>query len=146
MAKLDLYIPDDLILKLQELGDRTEEIITKMLDAGGPIAAASVKSELERVVGKAEDSKATGELVRSIGATPPRPGKDGYNVKIGFSEPRGGQNPGDGVNAKVAYLLEYGRRDKSQKPRPFLRAGKRNCERQVQQAMAAVYKEEMKKV
>jgi len=121
MAKVEIKLPEDFLLKLSRLGDKTDEIIPRVLEAGGDIVLTKVKSNLKASVGRGtkNESRSTGELVRSLGLSKARQDRDGnWNVKIGFAEPRK-----DGAsNAKIANILEYGRH--GQPPRPFLKPAK----------------------
>ena len=52
MAKVDVKMPEDFLLKLSRLGDKTDEICEKALNAGGEVVLAKVKSNLSSVIGK----------------------------------------------------------------------------------------------
>ena len=109
MAKVEtIKLPEEFLLKLSRLGNKTDEIIPKVLEAGAEVVLEKVKSNLKSVVGSGtkEPSRSTGELVRSLGVSKPRQDRDGnWDVKIGFAEPRK-----DGTsNAKIANVLEYGK-------------------------------------
>ena len=43
MAKADVKMPDDFLLKLSKLGDKTDEIIPKVLESGGEVVLERVK-------------------------------------------------------------------------------------------------------
>ena len=143
MAKAQIQMPDDFLKKLSTLGKKTDEIAESVLEAGGEVVLAKVKSSLSAVVGKDTKvaSRSTGELERSLGLTGARVDKDGnHNVKIGFAEPRS-----DGEsNAKIANILEYGRHGQPAKPflKPATRASKSACET----AMAQKFEEEIRKI
>ena len=51
MAKVDVKMPEDFLLKLSRLGDKTDEICEKALNAGGEVVLAKVKSNLSSVIG-----------------------------------------------------------------------------------------------
>ena len=121
MAKVEIKMPEEFLLKLSRLADRTDEIIPKVLEAGGDIVLSKVKNNLSSVVGNGtkEESRSTGELESALGLSPALMGRNGnFNVKIGFSEPRSD----GGSNAKIANILEYGRHGKPAKP--FLKPAK----------------------
>ena len=107
MAKVDIKMPDDFLEKLSKLGAKTDEISERVLEAGGEVVLAKIRSNLSSVVGKDTkvESRSTGELERSLGMTKARVDRQGnHNIKIGFAEPRS-----DGCsNAKIANILEYG--------------------------------------
>ena len=46
MAKVDVKMPEDFLLKLSRLGDKTDEICEKALNAGGEVVLASFKKGL----------------------------------------------------------------------------------------------------
>ena len=104
MAKAAFKMPEDFLLKLSRLGEKTDEIIPKVLVAGGEVVEAKVKSNLQSVIGSStkEESRSTGELISALGVSSARQDKDGnFNVKVGFSEPRS-----DGKsNAMIAGVL-----------------------------------------
>jgi len=122
MAKVTVKIPDEFAQALSKLGDKTDDIIPRVLEAGGEVVLDKVKSNLASVVGSGtkEESRSTGELERSLGLSPAKQKRDGsgWDVKVGFSEPRSDGNS----NAKIANVLEYGRH--GQPPRPFLKPAK----------------------
>ena len=121
MAKATMKIPDDFLLKISKLGEKTDEIIPRVLEAGGQIVEEKVKSNLQSVIGRdtLEESRSTGELIKALGVSPALMYKDGnFNVKVGFSEPRlDGKS-----NAMIAGVLEYGK--SGQPPKPFLKPAK----------------------
>lgn len=143
MAKADIKMPDEFLLKLSRLGNRTDEICEKALQAGGEIALEKVKSNLSDVVGTGTKSKSrsTGELVRSIGLSPVKADKNGnYNIKVGFSESRS-----DGKsNAKIANILEYG--TSTQTAKPFLKPAKSAVKKRCIDAMKAAFESEVGKI
>ena len=65
MAKVEVKMPEEFLLKLSRLGERTDEIIPKVLEAGGEVVLSKVKSTLQSVIGSGTKypSRATGELV-----------------------------------------------------------------------------------
>lgn len=74
MAKATLKMPDDFLMKLSRLGEKTDEIIPRVLKAGGEVVEAKVKSNLQSVIGNGtkEDSRSTGELVSALGVSSAR--------------------------------------------------------------------------
>ncbi len=69
MAKADVKMPDEFIARISQLGNQTDSIAEKVLQAGGEVALAKVKSNLKAVVGSGTKgkSRSTGELERSLG-------------------------------------------------------------------------------
>ena len=107
MAKVDVKMPEEFLLKLSRLGSNTDAVAEKVLEAGGEVVLSKVRSNLSSVIGSGTkyDSRSTGELERSLGLTPPLVDRDGnHNIKVGFAEPRSD----GGSNAKLANILEYG--------------------------------------
>lgn len=139
MAKVQINMPEDFLLKLSRLADKTDEIVPKVLEAGGEIVLAKAKNNLSGVVGRGtkEESRSTGELERSLGLSPAKQNRDGnWDVKVGFAEPRS-----DGTsNAKIANILEYGRH--GQPPKPFLKPARTQSRAAAIGAMKAKFEQE----
>ena len=143
MAKADFKMPEDFLLKLSRLGQRTDEIVTKVLESGGEVVASKVRSNLSAVIGQGTKKKdrSTGELLRSLGVSPAKQDKDGnFNVKVGFSEPRSD----GGSNAKIANVLEYGK--SGQPPKPFLKPAKSASKNDCIDAMKKRFEEEVESI
>ena len=141
MAKVDVKMPEDFLLKLSRLGDKTDEICKKALNAGGEVVLAKVKSNLSSVIGKdtKTDSRSTGELEKSLGLSPVLIDDNGNaNIKIGFKEPRS-----DGEsNAKIASIIEYGKQ--GQPPKPFLKSARTSSKKACVKAMVETLEQEVK--
>lgn len=140
MAKADVKMPDEFLSRISRLGAQTDSIAEKVLQAGGEVALAKVKSNLKSVVGSGTKSKSrsTGELERSLGLSPVTVDKNGnHDIKVGFSEPRS-----DGSsNAKIANILEYG--TSSQSAKPFLKSAKSAVKKQCVEAMKSAFEKEV---
>lgn len=105
MGRCSVKMPENFLLKISKLGDKTDKIIPKVLDAGGEVMLHKIKSNLTAVIGSGTKypSRSTGELELALGLSPTLLDKKGnHNIKIGFSEPR---RDGDS-NAKIANILE----------------------------------------
>ena len=143
MAKAAFKMPEDFLLKLSRLGEKTDEIIPKVLEAGGEVVEAKVKSNLQAVIGSStkEESRSTGELISALGVSSARQDKDGnFNVKVGFSDPRT-----DGKsNAMIAGVLEYGK--SGQSPKPFLKPAKSASKSACVDAMIAAFEKEVENI
>ena len=133
-------MPDDFLLKLSRLGNQTDEIIPRVLQAGAEIVESQVRANLQSAIGKntQEDSRSTGELLSALGTSPVKVNRDGiHDIKIGFNEPRS-----DGhANAKIANILEHG--SSTQPARPFLRPAKRRAKQPAIEAMKSKLEQEM---
>jgi len=142
MAKVEIKMPEEFLLKISRLGDKTDAIIPKVLEAGGEVVLDRVKSNLQSVVGKGTKvrSRATGELVGALGLSKPRPKRDGsgWDVKVGFAEPRRGKGES---NAKIANILEYGKQ--GQPPKPFLKPARTQSRKAAVDAMKAKFEQEV---
>lgn len=140
MAKADVKMPDEFLSRISRLGAQTDSIAEKVLQAGGEVALAKVKSNLKSVVGSGTKSKSrsTGELERSLGLSPVMVDKNGnQDIKVGFPEPRS-----DGSsNAKIANILEYGTSGQSAKP--FLKPAKSAVKKQCVEAMKSAFEKEV---
>ena len=141
MAKAETKMPEEFLLKLSRLGDKTDEIIPRVLEAGGEVALAKVKGNLSSAVGREtkEKSRATGELQRSLGLSPAKQKRDGsgWDIKVGFAEPRSD----GGSNAKIANILEYGKH--GQPARPFLKPARTQSRKPAIEAMKARFEQEV---
>lgn len=143
MAKAQMMMPEEFLRKLSTLGSKTDEISEKVLEAGGKVVLAKVKSNLSAVIGSgtAFDSRSTGELERSLGLSPVKVDKNGnHDIKIGFAEPR---SDGDS-NAKIANILEYGKH--GQRAKPFLKPAKSSSKSAAQDAMIKTFENEVGKI
>ena len=141
MAKCDVKLPDDFLMKISKLGENTYSICEKALNAGGEVVLAKVKSNLSSVIGKdtKTDSRSTGELERSLGLSPVLIDDNGNaNIKIGFKEPRSyGES-----NAKIASIIEYGKQ--GQPPNPFLKPARTSSKKACVKSMVETFEQEVK--
>ena len=143
MAKVTMKMPEDFLQKVSRLNDKTDEIVPRVLKAGGEVVLDKVKSNLNSAVGRDTEhpSRSTGELSAALGLSPALQDRDGnHNVKVGFSEPRR-----DGSsNAKIANIIEYGK--SGQPAKPFLKPAKSTSKKPCIEAMKAKLDEEVNKI
>ncbi len=68
MAQVKWQLPEDFLRKISALGERTDEIVARVLAAGGEVVLAKVKSNLQTVIGKdtKHPSRSTGGLVEAL--------------------------------------------------------------------------------
>lgn len=140
MAKVQVKMPEEFLLKLSRLGEKTDEIIPKVLESGGEIVLEKVKFNLKAVVGSGtkEKSRSTGELVDALGLSPAKVDRNGnFNVKVGFKEPR---RSGES-NAKIANIIEYGK--SGQPPKPFLKPARSASRKACIEAMKSRFDQEV---
>ena len=144
MARAEMKMPEDFLLKVSRLNEKTDEILPRMLEAGGQVVLERVKSNLSAVVGKGTKipSRSTGELESALGLSPAKPKRDGsgWDIKVGFAEPRSG----GGSNAKIANILEYGKH--GQPPKPFLKPAKTQSRKACIETMKSKLDEEVRKI
>ena len=143
MAKAEFKLPEELLLKISRLGDKTDEILPRVLEAGGEVVLDKVRENLQAVVGRdtKEASRSTGELVSALGVSPAKIDREGnYNVKVGFAEPR----PDGKSNAMIANVLEYGK--SGQPPKPFLKPAKSASRAPCIEAMKRTLEQEVEKL
>ena len=106
-------LPDELMNRLGEFDKHTDEIIKKALTAGAKIAEKQVRKNLKAVL----SGDGSGQLLDALGTSPAKNGGNGWNVRVGFAEPRS-----DGkTNAMVANILEYGSKQHNQAAKPFMK-------------------------
>lgn len=143
MAKAMVKMPEEFLIKVSKLAEKTDEIVPKVLKAGADVVESQVRENLSGVIGKdtKTPSRSTGTLLASLGTSPARVDKNGdYNVKIGFSE-----NRKDGKrNGMIAALLEYGKQ--GQPPKPFLTPAKRQSKKEMVDVMTRKLEEEIDKI
>lgn len=143
MAKVTMKMPEDFLLKVSRLNDKTDEIIPRVLKAGGEVVLDKVKSNLNSAVGRDTKfpSRSTGQLVAALGLSSALQDRDGnHNVKVGFSEPR----RGGASNAKIANIIEYGK--SGQPAKPFLKPARTTSRKSCIEAMKAKLDEEVNKI
>ncbi len=143
MGKVQVKMPEEFLLRLSRLGDKTDEIIPKVLEAGGEVVEQKVRANLNAVIGRdtKEESRSTGELLSALGVSPAKIDRDGnYNVKVGFSEPR----PDGRSNAMIANVLEYGK--SGQPAKPFLKPARSAARAPCIEAMKAAFEREVEKL
>jgi len=166
MAKCTVTLPDGMIAEIEALQRATNDILQEAVVAGGNVAVEAVRTELAAVIGQgtAFDSRTTGELFNSLGASPVDTSNKGdVNVHIGFNEPRRIQyaqntkrkgrktRSGSGdrsyytiTNAMIANVLEHGKRSANQDPTKFLERARRKSAAAVRAAMLEVLERRMK--
>jgi len=140
VAKVIVKMPEDLMLRISRLGEKTDEIVPKVLRTGAEVVLAKVKSNLQAIIGKGikTKSRSTGELVSALGISPVKLNKDGnHDIKVGFSEPRSD----GGSNAKIANVIEYG--TSTQAARPFLKPAKSSTRKPCADAMKEALEKEL---
>lgn len=154
MAKATVRMPEEFLKKVSRLGDKTDEIVEKALEAGGEVMLTKVQSNLDGVIGKntKKPSKATGELASALGLSPAKIDRKGvHNVKVGFNEPRKKQVAAKGkrsyytiTNAMIANVIEYGKH--GQPAKPFLKPARRSARKPCIEAMERTLEEEIDKI
>jgi HK97 gp10 family phage protein len=144
VGKAEIKMPEDFLLKVSRLNEKTDEILPRVLEAGGQVVLERVKSNLSAVVGKGTKnlSRSTGELESALGPSPAKPKRDGsgWDIKVGFAEPRSG----GGSNAKIANILEYGKH--GQPPKPFLKPAKTQSRKACIETMKSKLDEEVRRI
>ena len=143
LAKVDIKMPDEFLLKVSKLGSDFDPVAEKVLKAGGEVVFKRTKSNLSAVIGKGtkHESRSTGELEKALGVTSVRLDRNGnHNIKIGFSEPR----PDGESNAKIANILEYGKH--GQPAKPFLKPARSASKSECISVMKNTFEEEVKKL
>ena len=141
MARVQFQMPESFLAKISALGSKTDEIVPRVLAAGGEVVLEKVRSNLKAAIGRGKHpSRSTGQLVEALGVSGARQDKNGdFNIKVGFSESRrDGRN-----NALIANVLENGKHN--QPPRPFMKPAKSASKSACIAAMTAKLSEEIDK-
>lgn len=136
MARCTMKMPEEFLLKISRLGDKTDKVCGRVLNAGSEVVLKKVRTNLRNVI-----SKDTKTQSRSLGVSPVLSDKNGnLNIKIGFSEPRS-----DGEsNAKIASIIEYGK--SGQPPKPFMKPAKSASRKECMTVMINTLDEEVKSI
>ena len=143
MAKAEMKMPEDFLLKISKLGSNFDSVADTVLQAGGEVVLEKTKSNLASVIGSGTkyDSRSTGELESSLGLTGVKMDRNGnFNIKVGFSEPR----RDGGSNAQLANIIEYGK--SGQPAKPFLKPAKSASKKQCIEAMKQAFETEVEKL
>jgi HK97 gp10 family phage protein len=138
MATLKVKLPDDLMIGLERLSKQTDEVVKKTLEAGAEVVEEKARANLKNSL-KGESS---GQLLGALGTSPVKPNDnlDGWDIRIGFAEPRK-----DGKsNAMVANILEYGK--KGQAAKPFMKPAEDATKAKARAVMKKVFTEEANKI
>lgn len=154
MARCDVKMPEEFLLKVSKLGDKTDEIVDRVLKCGAEVVEKNVRMGLQAVIGQdtAFESRSSGELLDSLGISPSDVDSKGmHNIKVGFNEPRRKQYAAKGkrsyytiTNAMIANTIEYGKSGQSAKP--FLKRAKSKSKKPAIQAMKQKLEEEISKL
>lgn len=138
MAKADIKMPEEFLLKISRLGSEFDAVAERVLESGGEVVLAKVRGNLSAAVssGTKYPSRSTGELEGALGLSPAKLDRNGnHDVKIGFAEPRSD----GGSNAKIANILEYGKHGQPAKPflKPAKTASRAECIQVMKEALEA---------
>ena len=72
MAKVQMKMPEDFLMKVSRLADKTDEILPKVLEAGAEIVEDKVRSNLQAVIGRRSTSpEAPGSFSAPLAHLPP---------------------------------------------------------------------------
>jgi HK97 gp10 family phage protein len=138
MATLKVKLPDDLMIGLERLSKQADTVVKKTLEAGAEVVEGKARANLKNSL-KGESS---GQLLSALGTSPVKPNDnlDGWDIRIGFAEPRK-----DGKsNAMVANILEYGK--KGQAAKPFMKPAEDATKAKARAVMKKVFTEEANKI
>lgn len=163
MAKFQVALPNTFENRLKKLDQRLDNILDDAIKDGAkktceevvrPSLAKAIGSNLKQDKnGNTRKDKRTGELLSALGASPVKVSNEGFrNSKIGFKEPRknktgkGGKSYYEQTNAMIATVLEYGKKDKSQPARPWLRPVRKKAEEIFTRECVRTFDEEVAKI
>ena len=71
MAKVQMKMPEDFLMKVSRLADKTDEILPKVLEAGAEIVEDKVRSNLQAVIGSGTSPEAPGSFSAPLAHLPP---------------------------------------------------------------------------
>jgi HK97 gp10 family phage protein len=132
------------MIGLERLSKQADAVVKKTLEAGAEVVEDKVMANLKNAIGSGTktESKSTGQLLNALGTSPVKPNDnlDGWDIRIGFAEPRK-----DGKsNAMVANILEYGK--KGQAAKPFMKPAEDATKAKARAKMKQVFTEEANKI
>jgi HK97 gp10 family phage protein len=143
VAKATYKMPEEFLMRLSKLGEKTDEVTVTVLKAGAEVVESKVRSNLSLVIGKntKTESRSTGQLLSALGVSEARQDRNGdFNIKVGFAE-----NRTDGIsNAMLANILEYGKQ--GQPAKPFLKPAKISTQKTCIDTMIATFYNEADKL
>jgi HK97 gp10 family phage protein len=143
ISKCTYELPEEFLLRISALNEKTDEIVPKVLAAGGAVVVTRVKSNLQAVVGTNTkyESRSTGKLVASLGVSPAKLDRDGnFDVHVGFADPRDGKL----TNAMLGNVIEFGK--SGQPPRPFMKPAKSQSKAGAIAAMESALNDELERL
>ncbi|MCM1166441.1 MAG: HK97 gp10 family phage protein [Lachnospiraceae bacterium] len=131
MAKCNVKLPEETLLKLSKLGKNIDRITAAMLEDGAAVVQAQAEKNLEAVIGKGTKykSRSTGGLQKLVKSTKVYEIANGdRHIKIGvwgYYYPNGRETPAP----LVANVLEHGRSNMTAKPwlKPALSKSRKAC-------------------
>lgn len=131
MARCSITGFESTLKMLDQLGDMTEAVAVKAVEAAGDLLEDAVRNRLE---GRLATSKhRTGDLEAGFGATPARLNDDGtVDVKVGFF----GYDRKGVSNQLKARVMESG--SSKQKKRPFFRPAVTANRKKIQELMERI--------
>lgn len=142
MAKIDVKMPDEFLVKLSKLNGKFDEIVPRVLEAGAEPVIDRTKANLNSVIGSGTkyESRSTGELVASLGVTTAKQDREGnWNIKVGIGDSKDSKGVS---NALKAMVLEYGK--SGQMPKPWLKPAKSASKKACIDGMKAKLESELK--
>ena len=71
MAKATWKMPEDFLMKVSRLADKTDEIIPKVLEAGAEVVEDKVRSNLQSVIGSGMTPEAQVSFCAPLALLPP---------------------------------------------------------------------------
>ena len=157
MATLKVNLPGDLMIGLERLSKQADAVVKKTLEAGAEIVEEKARANLKNSL-KGDSS---GQLLDALGISPVKPNDklDGWDIKIGFNEPRKDYKGGTTykkklksgklseyklTNAMIANILEYGK--KGQAAKPFMKPAQDATKAKARAVMKKVFSEEANKI
>ena len=144
VARGSYKMPDEFLEKLSRLNKRFDEIAPRVLEKGAEPVVEKAKDKLSLRIGQdtKEDSKSTGELLKSIETTKPVQDKDGnWKLRVGIPTTKDSKGVS---NALKAAVIEYGK--SGQPPKPWLKPTKRASRKACIEALKKALDKEIDKL
>ncbi len=156
MAKVTVQLPKELNEQIVKLGNNTDRIVQKCLEAAAVPVKKAVLEKYDATVGRPlivrkggriynYGMRSTGELRRSIGISPAKLNRKGdYDIKIGIAD---GKESKTGISyGYLAAIIERGVPARRQPPRPFIKPAEKASKAASMAAFEKTFDEEVSKL
>ena len=143
MAVVNYKLPDEILEKMTKLGEKSDEVIKKVLQEGAEPLYDVAKQNLKGSIGRdtKQESRSKGDLLKSIRITWPFLDRNGnWSIKVGCE----GIDSKGVSNALKASVLEHGK--SNQVAKPWLKPSGSKAKKACIEKMKEVFEAEVDKL